>query len=193
MGFNHHYATGMVYPRPSDTYEPWPAPSTTLNVPPSPMTTPATNQHKRKNNGTDSSQTQKPPKRARRTQTTAAVTDENLPPIQAASHCSVGPAKPPASSAVLAASSMPCTGPGASDPPLGPLPPLHSFGADFDNHNSEGLKSAASDVFYFLRALEVDEEPKVCPDPEKEPRLTKNSGKKVKYVGCKLCKCVLCV
>ncbi|KAF9002794.1 hypothetical protein BDQ17DRAFT_1425750 [Cyathus striatus] len=45
--------------------------------------------------------------------------------------------------------------------------------------------SSATDVWYFLHALDTDEVPSVWPNPDTEPRLTDKP--KSKFVGCKLC------
>ena len=50
-----------------------------------------------------------------------------------------------------------------------------------------GRKTAAtaSDVWYFMRALDSPNEPGVRPDPQAELTLTANPG--TKFIGCKLC------
>jgi hypothetical protein len=77
----------------------------------------------------------------------------------------------------------------SSAPPQHSLPPpLHS--SSTDSHNSgrrDHSKTAATDVWYFLQALDTDLEPPARPTDE--PILECNP--KTAFVGCKLCMYVL--
>ncbi|KAF5372361.1 hypothetical protein D9615_009320 [Tricholomella constricta] len=148
--------------------------STTLNAAPAP--TPATG---RKRKAAQSSATQ-PRKRARKSATAsgsdAQMTDSASIPL-AAAHCGVGPSEIPSAD----------TSPASTN---AAPPPLRSFTAAAEetlDHGRENSKSAATDVWHFLRPLETAQEPEIRPDKDTEPILTKNPTKSP-YVGCKLCK-----
>jgi len=68
------------------------------------------------------------------------------------------------------------------------LPPLHSNSTDSCNSgHCDHSKTTATDVWYFLQALNTDLEPQV--QPTNEPILECNP--KTAFVGCKLCTYVL--
>lgn len=60
------------------------------------------------------------------------------------------------------------------------VPPLHSYTNSEAFSQQDGAKSAATDVWYFMRALDTDKEPSVW--PTNKPRL--RSRPNTKYVGC---------
>lgn len=98
------------------------------------------------------------PKRTRRTATSGAIT---------AAPCGVGPPE------VL----QPTLPPSVLETPTS-APPAHSNTAKVAGHNTN-----ATDVWYFMRGLDIADEPIIRPTDE--PQLFKKP--KTKFIGCKLC------
>jgi hypothetical protein len=155
--------------------------STTLNAPsadnhPSQTAAPAKRGRKRKDPTQGGRASKRSKTAASAPGSSSSATPASAPPetpTSAASHCGVGPID-----------STPAV---SSAPPQPSLPPpLHST----DSRNSgrrDHSKTAATDVWYFLRALDTDLEPQVR--PTNEPILECNP--KTAFVGCKLCTYVL--
>jgi hypothetical protein len=157
--------------------------STTLNAPsvnnhpsgPSQTAAPAKRGRKRKDpaQGGRASKRSKTAASAPGSSTTTPASAPSEIPTSAASHCGVSPID-----------SMPAA---SSAPPSLP-PPLHSSSTDSRNSGRrDHSKTAATDVWYFLRALDTDLEPQARPTDE--PILECNP--KTAFVGCKLCTYVL--
>jgi hypothetical protein len=121
------------------------------------------------------------PKRKRRK--TASATAINVQIVtSAAPVCGVGPTDSDPE-VTVAAADTPVPQTNTTSAAEVPPPPLHSYTTEQAvPRQREESKSAATDVWFFLRALNTREEPEIW--PTNEPRLTSKPDSK--FVGCRL-------